>query len=59
MSAAELFARLTDEWPAAEPVVSVVVLADDLLPRALAPVEPVAFALAALRAAWGAKCHDN
>lgn len=59
MSAAELFARLTDEWPAAEPVVPIVVLADDLLPRALAPVEPVAFALATSRAAWGAKCHDN
>lgn len=52
MSASELFARLTDEWAAAEPVVRVVLLDDDLLPRALAPVALTAFALACVQAVW-------
>ena len=59
MSAPELFARLTDEWPGAEPVVPVAFLDDDLLPKALAPVEPTAFALACVQAVWGAKGTDN
>ena len=53
MSAAELFARLTDEWPAAELVVPVAFLKDDVLPKAWAPVEPVAFVLAYVQAEWG------
>jgi hypothetical protein len=53
MSDSDLFARLNDDLPAIEPVVPVGYLDDDLLPRALQPVEPVAFALACARAAWG------
>jgi hypothetical protein len=53
MSGPDLFARLTDELPAVEPVVPVAYLDDDLLPRALQLVEPIAFALACARAAWG------
>jgi hypothetical protein len=59
MSAPELFARLTDEWPAAEPIVPAAFLDDDLLPTALAPVEPVAFFLACSQAAWVPNGHDN
>lgn len=53
MSGPDLFARLTDELPAVELVVPVAYLDDDLLPRGLPLVEPVAFALACARAAWG------
>ena len=59
MSAAELFARLTDEWPAAEPVVPVVFLTDDVLPKAWAPVEPVAFVLAYMQAECGPEGPAN
>ena len=59
MSSSELFARLTDEWPEVEPVVPAAFLIDDLLPRALALVEPVAFVLACADAAWVPKGHDN
>jgi hypothetical protein len=59
MSPFELFSRLTNEWPAAEPVVPVVFLDDDLLPIALAPVEPVAFFLACSQATWVPDGHDN
>jgi hypothetical protein len=53
MSASELFARLTDKLPDADPVVPVAFLDDDLLPAALAPVEPVSFALECVLVAWG------
>ena len=59
MSAPELFARLTDDWPAAEPFVPVVFLRDDMLPRAWAPVEPVAFVLEYMEAGWGPKGPAN
>jgi len=59
MSASELFARLTDEWPDAEPIVPAAFLEDGLLPTALAPVEPVAFFLACSQAAWVPNGHDN
>jgi hypothetical protein len=59
MTALELFARLTDEWPGVEPVEPVAFLDDDLLPTALAPVEPTAFALACSRAAWGPYGPEN
>ena len=55
MSAHELFARLTDELPEIVPVVPVAFLHDELLPRSMAPVEPVAFALACVHAAWGSR----
>ena len=53
MSGRDLFARLADELPAVEPVIPVAFLEDDLLPRALQLVEPIAFALACTQAAWG------
>ena len=53
MSALELLARLSEDLPAVEPVVPVAFLDDDLLPRALALVEPAAFALASAQALWG------
>jgi hypothetical protein len=53
MTATELFARLTDELPVMEPVAPVAFLEDELLPRALTPVEPAAFALACAQAVWG------
>ena len=58
MHASELFARLTDDVPAAEPVVPVAFLADQVLPERLWPVEPVAFVLAIVRATWGAAVND-
>ena len=53
MSAPELFARLTDELPDAESVVPAAFLDDELLPKAMAPVEPVAFLVACAFALWG------
>ena len=59
MTSSGLFARLTDEWPDVEPVVPAAFLEDDLLPRALALVEPAAFVLACVDAAWVPNGHDN
>ena len=53
MSAQELLAGLVDELPAPERVEPLAFLEDALLPLALAPVEPAAFALACVQAAWG------
>ncbi len=53
MTAQELVSALVDELPAPERVEPHAYLEDDLLPRALAPVEPAAFALACVQAAWG------
>ena len=53
MSTPELFARLTDDLPQLEPVVPVVFVEDELLPAALALVEPTAFVLEYAVAAWG------
>ena len=53
MSPAELFGGLVDELPDPIPVEPFAFIDDDLLPRALTPVEPLAFALECLQAAWG------
>ena len=53
MSPRELIDALVDEVPApdhAEPSLYVV---DDLLPRALAPVDPAACVLTSVRSVWG------
>jgi hypothetical protein len=52
MTAHELLAGLVDKLPALERVEPSVFLEDELLPRALAPVEPAAFVLACVQAAW-------
>jgi hypothetical protein len=53
MSAQELLSALVDELPVPEAVEPFAFLDDDLLPRTLAPVEPMAFALACAQAFWG------
>ena len=53
VSAQELLARLVDELPAPERVEPFAFLEDELLPQTLAPVEPTAFILACVQAAWG------
>jgi hypothetical protein len=53
VSVQELLARLVDELPAPERVEPFAFLEDELLPLALAPVEPTAFVLACVQAAWG------
>jgi hypothetical protein len=59
MSAQELVSALVDELPAPAPVEPFAFLDDDLLPRALTPVEPMAFALACAQALWGARGPRN
>ena len=53
MSARELLSGLVDEVAAPAPVEPFAFLDDDLLPLALIPVEPSAFALACVQALWG------
>ena len=53
MSARQLLAALVDELPLSAPVEPFAFLDDDLLPPALIPVEPTAFALACVQALWG------
>jgi hypothetical protein len=53
VSVQELLAGLVDELPAPERVEPLAFLQDELLPLALAPVEPAAFALACVQATWG------
>jgi hypothetical protein len=53
VTAQELLAGLVDELPAPERVEPSAFIEDELLPLALAPVEPAAFALACVQAAWG------
>jgi hypothetical protein len=45
--------HLVDELPAPERVEPLAFLEDELLPLALAPVEPAAFVLACVQAVWG------
>jgi hypothetical protein len=59
MSAQELLTGLVDELPASAPVEPFAFLDDDLLPLALTPVEPAAFALACAQALWGAHGPRN
>jgi hypothetical protein len=51
--AQELRARLVDELPAPECVEPFAFLEDELLPLTMALVEPAAFVLACVQAAWG------
>ena len=51
--------RLVSELPAPAPAEPFVFLDDDLLPLALTPVEPAAFALACVQALWGARGPRN
>jgi hypothetical protein len=53
MSAQELLSALVNGLPAPAPVEPFVFLGDDLMPLALTPVEPAAFALACAQALWG------
>jgi hypothetical protein len=59
MSAQELLSGLVDELPPPQPVEPCAFLDDDRLPRALTPVEPMAFALACTQALWGAHGPRN
>ena len=59
MSARELLSAVVDELPAPAAVEPFAFLDDDLLPRALTPVEPTAFALACVQALWGASGPRN
>jgi hypothetical protein len=59
VSARDLLGGLVDELPAPEPVEPFVYLEDERLPQILAPVEPAAFALACLQAAWGSRGLNN
>jgi hypothetical protein len=53
VTAQELLAGLVDELPEPGRVEPLAFIEDDLLPLALAPVEPAAFVLACVQAAWG------
>jgi hypothetical protein len=53
MTAQELLAGLVDELPGPERVEPLAFIEDELLPLAMAPVEPAAFVLACVQAAWG------
>lgn len=53
MSAQELLAQLVAELPAPERVEPFAFLEDELLPLTIALVEPAAFVLACVQAAWG------
>lgn len=59
MSAPELFAHLTDELPEVEPVMPIAFVDDDLLPAALALVEPTTFVLECAVANWGPHGPQN
>ena len=53
MSARKLLAGLVDELPAPERVEPLAFIEDEILPRAMAPVEPAAFGITCVQAAWG------
>jgi len=55
----ELMAGLTGELPPSELLRSFEFLQDDLLPRALTPVDPASFALACVRSLWGGRGACN
>lgn len=59
LTARELLAALVDEVPPPERVEPHAFLDDALMPRALAPVEPAAFVLACVQAAWGPRGLAN
>ncbi len=53
MSAQELLARLVDELPTPEPAEPFAFLEDESVPLRITLVEPAAFVLAWVQAAWG------
>jgi len=53
VTARGLLAGLVDELPAPERVGPLAFIEDELLPLAMAPVEPAAVVLACVQAAWG------
>ena len=53
MTAQELLAGLVEKLPEPERVEPLAFVEDELLPLTLAPVEPAAFVLACVQAAWG------
>jgi hypothetical protein len=53
VSIQELLAGLVDELPAPERVKPFAFLEDELPPLTITPVEPTAFVLACVQAAWG------
>ena len=59
MTAHELLAGLVSELPAPERVEPLAFVEDELLPLAMAPVEPAAFVLACVQAAWGSHGPRN
>jgi hypothetical protein len=59
VSARDLVGGLVDQLPAPEPVEPFVFLEDHALPPTLALVEPAAFALACVQAAWGPRGLNN
>ena len=59
MSAQEFLGRLVDELPAPERVEPFACLEDELLPLTLTLVEPAAFVLACVQAAWGPRGPQN
>jgi len=59
VSTQHLLARLVDELPASERVEPFAFLEGELLPLALTPVEPAAFVLACVQAAWGPHGPQN
>jgi len=58
-NARSLLTALVDELPAPPPVEPFAFLEDPLLPRALTPVEPTAFALACAQVLWGPRGPRN
>ena len=59
MSVQEVLPWLVDELPPSPAVEPFAFLDDATLPRALAPVEPSAFALACAQALWGPHGPQN
>jgi hypothetical protein len=59
MNAQGLLSALVDELPAPTLVEPFAFLDDDLLPPALTPVEPAAFAIACAQGLWGARGPRN
>jgi hypothetical protein len=59
VTAEELLAGLVEQLPEPERVEPWAYLDDDLLPLALAPVEPAAFVIACVQAAWGPRGLRN
>jgi hypothetical protein len=59
VSAQELLARLVDELPALERVEPFAFLEDEFLPLTTTLVEPAAFMLSCVQAAWGPHGPQN